>query len=214
MMKRRGFFSIGIAALLSGCGTLSKPPATYVLGSAPPATDSARPLIGRKTVYVQRALVPDYLDTTDIQARRAANEMVSSPTGRWGERLSVGITGALTADLARRLPDEVVTAERPLDPAWRQVLVNVETFEAHADGTVVLVARWRVADGDTIMAGQRVSLTDQAGGTGDAAVVAAMSRLVDRLADPIASALAPVTPLYAPVPQGHTSNPRQRGARR
>jgi uncharacterized protein len=178
--------------LLSACGTGGPVPATYVLGDAAPAVNSDQSVVGRNVVYVQRVLVPDYLDTTDIQTRQAANELKPSKTGRWGERLSLGITGALTRSLARLLPRDVVTAERPLDTAWRQVLVNVETFEPRLDGSVVLVARWQVTDGGGhgALAGERLSLTAQAGGIGDADVVAAMSRLVDQLAARVAAALA------------------------
>lgn len=185
----------GVGVLLSGCGSGGPLPATYVLGDAAPAVNSDQSVVGRNVVYVQRVLVPDYLDTTDIQTRQAANELKPSKTGRWGERLSLGITGAFTRTLARLLPNDVVTAERPLDTAWRQVLVNVETFEPRSDGSVVLVARWQVIDGGGhgTLAGERLSQTDQAGGTGDAAVVAAMSRLVDQLAARVAGALSQST---------------------
>jgi uncharacterized protein len=191
MMIRRGLLLAGLGVLLAGCGFGGPAPATYVLGDAAPAANNEQPLVGRNVVYVQRVLVPDYLDTTDIQIRQTANELKPSKTGRWGERLSLGVTGAFTRTLGRLLPGDVVTAERPLDPAWRQVLVNVETFEPRTDGSVVLVARWQVTDGSGhgAMAGERVSLTDQTGGTADAAVVAAMSRLVDRLAERVAGAL-------------------------
>jgi uncharacterized lipoprotein YmbA len=191
-MTFRRTLLLASVGLLSGCGFGGGPaPATYVLGDAAPATDTTQPLVGRNVVYVQRVLVPDYLDTTDIQIRQTANELKASKTGRWGERLSLGVTGAFARTLARLLPGDVVTAERPLDPAWRQVLVNVETFEPRTDGSVVLVARWQVTDsgGHGALAGERVSLTAQAGGPGDAAIVAAMTGLVDQLATRVARAL-------------------------
>ena len=46
---------------------------------------------------LQRVLIPDYLDTTDIQLRVGAYEIHESATGRFGERLSLAIT-LLTAD--------------------------------------------------------------------------------------------------------------------
>ncbi|MGE3481464.1 MAG: membrane integrity-associated transporter subunit PqiC [Gammaproteobacteria bacterium] len=177
------FLGLGLA----GCGSGGPPPTTYVLGSAAPAVDSVEPLDNRPVVEVKPVLVPDYLDVTDILVRGAGNVVVPSTTGRWGERLSVGMTRALARSLAQRLPNVTVIATPPAERPDRQVLVEIETFEPRADGTVVLVGRWRVLDGggqDTL-AGERVSLTERITGPGDAALVAAMSRAVDAFAERI-----------------------------
>jgi uncharacterized lipoprotein YmbA len=61
-------------------------------------------------VEVKPVLVPDYLNVSDILVRRGENALAPSPTGRWGERLSVGATRALAMGLVRRLPGLVVTS--------------------------------------------------------------------------------------------------------
>jgi len=180
---------LAIGLVLAGCSSAGPPPATYVLGSSPPAIASTEPLTGRPVIELKRVLVPDYLDVSDIMVRQSANLVAPSPAGRWGERLSVGITRALALDLSRRLPGFVVATTSPGDSSKFQVLVDVEDFGPRADGTVVLLARWRLVDaaGRRTLAGQQVSLTDRAGVTDDAAIAAAMTREVDDLASGVAA---------------------------
>ena len=82
-----------------------------------------------------------------------------------------------------------VTMTAPVQQPARQVLVDVGSFEARTDGNVVLVARWSILDGTArkLLAVQRVSLVEPVAGTGDAAVIAAMTRAVEELAGQIAA---------------------------
>ncbi len=155
----------------------------------PAATETTIPQAGLPVVEVNRVQLPDYLDTTDILERRS-NQLVPSPTGRWGERLSVGMTRALTASLAARLPHLVVTAT-PLGRPTRQILVDVAAFEPRPDHHVVLVARWTILDGATrqVLTAEQASLVEAIGGEGDDAIVAAMSRAVDDLAGRVAAGI-------------------------
>jgi uncharacterized lipoprotein YmbA len=140
-------------------------------------------------VEVKRVQFPDYLDTTDI-LRRDGNRLIPSPDGRWGERLSVGFTRALTAALAVRLSGMMVTATPPLErPTW-QVLVDVAAFEPRADDAV-LVARWTVVEGTShqIVILEQTSLVDAIPNVDDSAVVAAMSHLVEELADRVVAGI-------------------------
>lgn len=172
---------------VAACSLSGPPPAEYVLGAMPAATGTTVPQTGLPVVEVNRVELPDYLDTTDILDRRG-NQLVPSPTGRWGERLSVGMTRALIASLAARLPRLLVTAT-PLGRPTRQILVDVAAFESRPDHQVVLVARWNIVDGASrqVLTAEQTSLIEAIGGKGDDAIVAAMSRAVDELADRIAA---------------------------
>jgi uncharacterized protein len=190
---RRGawsaLLSLGAAAslLLVGCARGGPPPALYVLGAMPPAMTATTSEAGLAVVEVTEVKVPDYLDTTDLIVR-SFGRLIPSATGRWGERLSVGMTRALAASLAARLPRMVVTTARPAAPA-RRILVDVEAFEAQSDGSVVLAASWSIASGSsrqTLLA-EHSSIAVPLEKRDDAAVVAAMSRAVDELADQIAA---------------------------
>ena len=191
---------LGAALALAACSTAGPPPVTYVLGEPASPVQSAEPLTGRPVIEVRPVLVPDYLDVADILIRQGGHMVAPSPTGRWGERLSAGVTRALAAGLARRLPDLVIVTSPPVEPPSRQVLVDVATFEPSADGKVVLVAQWRVLDGDSggTLTGERVSLEKPIAGTGDPAVVAAMSSVTEELADHVAAGIERSGPAMPP----------------
>ncbi|WP_246526697.1 PqiC family protein [Plastoroseomonas hellenica] len=187
---------LGAAGVTLAACSSGPPPVTYVLGT--PASDSSAtvPLAGRPVVEVKPVLVPDYLDTSDIQLRRDGNVVAPSTTGRWAERLSAGVTRAMAAELTRRLPGLVVATTVPAERPARQVLAEIQSFEPRSNGVVVLVGRWRVLDGaarDTL-AGESVSLTAPLAGQGDAEVVAAMTRLIEDLAGRIADGVRRTTP--------------------
>jgi uncharacterized protein len=179
-----------IGFVLTGCGSGPPPPVTYVIGPPPMISANPQPLSGRPVVAVKPVLLPDYLDVSDLMVRRSDNVVAPSVTGRWGERLSVGVTRALTLDLQQRLPGLVVTRIAPLDRPTLQVFVDIDDFEPRADGMVVLVARWRLVDPASVgLLAERVSLTEPSTGSSDAAMAAGMTRAVDDLAAPVAAAV-------------------------
>lgn len=177
-----------VSLMLAGCGGGGPPPVTYVLGPPAPAIASIEPLTGRPVIEVKHVLVPDYLDVSDIMVRRSENVASPSATGRWGERLSAGLTRVLAYDLSRRLPGFVVTAT-PVGNSAIQVLVDIEDFAPRSDGTVVMLAQWHMLDGSSrgTIAGEQISLTGRAAGSGDAAIAAVMTREVDDLAARVAA---------------------------
>ena len=156
-----GFAVAAVALGLAACGTGGSPPVTYVLGTPPAAQNNVEPLVGRPVLEVKPVLLPDYLDVSDIMVRRSENMIAPSPTGQWGERLSVGATRALTSDLQERLSGVLVTNTAPLDRPALQVIAELETFEPQADGTVILVTRWRLVNtaSHRVLASERVSLS-------------------------------------------------------
>ncbi|MBV8537425.1 MAG: membrane integrity-associated transporter subunit PqiC [Alphaproteobacteria bacterium] len=185
---RRARPVVAATALIVAACAAGPPPKTYVLGAAPAVVDTAAPLPGRPVLEVRRVLVPDYLDGTDIVSRGPGNLVEPSRTGRWGERLSLGVTHAVAAALSRRLPEVVITTNPPPEGAACQLLLDVQVFEADTDGRVAFVAQWRIlaaTSGDTL-AGEQASFTEPIAGMGDEPVVAAMSTAVDKLADRVA----------------------------
>jgi uncharacterized lipoprotein YmbA len=171
---------------LWGCGSYPLPK-VYVLGDSPPMTPGVSRRIDMPVIELRTVSVPDYLDTTDILRRTGPNQVVASPTGQWADRLSVGVTQALVSDLSARLPKVDVETRSAYEPA-RRLLVDIERFEIAADGQCTLVARWRMtsaagavsapSEGGTFVAG--------AGSGGDADDAAAMTHLIDQLADRVA----------------------------
>ena len=165
----------------------------YVLSDAVDTPMDGTAAVGRTELQLERVLVPDYLDTTDILSRAGEHELNASASGRWGERLSLGITHALWADLAARLPQDRVMLARPAAKSARQILVNVDAFDVRPNGHCVLAANWTILDTDrtVVLAAGRGTFTvpsDRSGKPSDAAVVSAMAEALGQLADSIALA--------------------------
>lgn len=164
----------------------------YVLGTPLESTETAA--IG-PVVWLRRVSVPDYLDSTDIVWRAGQHGLQTSPTGRWGERLSLGITQALATDLMAKLPQNRVVSS---DPGWkstRELHVDVEGFDVWPDGHCVLSATWTLTEttNGAVLGGARETFTaaPARGETQtDVRVVAGMADVLRKLADSIASAAA------------------------
>jgi uncharacterized lipoprotein YmbA len=170
-------------ALLAGCA-VPPDPRSYVLGDPPEPLPLATNQSGRPVIRLLPVSVPDYLDTRDILLRSGQNEVTASPTGRWAERLSVGVTHALAAALSVRLPGTDIVADQLDVPPERRIMVDVQAFEIRPDRQCLLSVQWIVAssDGDRVLSRERASFVEQATDTSDAAVAAAMSRAIARLA--------------------------------
>ena len=183
--------------VLTGCASTPLP-RTYVLSTPADPVAGVHNEAGRLVVELPTVALPDYLDSTDILLRDGRNELKASPTGRWGERLSVGITHALEVALARRLPGVLVTRTSMPGQQSLRLMVDVEAFDVQPYGQCVLTARWMIPGDDQQAAaiaerGTFVTKATAAPGTTgplpDAAIVSAMAAAVDQLADRIAGSL-------------------------
>ncbi len=178
-----------VAVLLAGCG-FAPPMRTYVLGDRPQGAQAVQPPGGLAVIELKTVSLPDYLDSTDILRRVGPNEVVPSPTGRWGERLSQGITGALASALSRRRPDLSIVTVPPPRPGQR-IVVDFQAIDIEATGQCRMVANWRITGADARgpwKIGHAV-VDESAGSMDDAAVAAALTRAIDQLAERIATAL-------------------------
>ncbi|MBX2831556.1 MAG: PqiC family protein [Rhodospirillales bacterium] len=179
-----------VFTMLAGCTTIE--PRIYLLGYPSDITPVARDETGMPIIEVEPVSVPDFQDSRDIFVRKGANELVADPAARWGERLSVGMTRALSAALAKRKPEFRVTSSKPAVIIAQKVRVDVDTFEIRADGLCLLGARWTI----TGQGGRQTATTDyarfvvNAAGVDTASVVGAMTQAVDQLADRISLALS------------------------
>jgi uncharacterized protein len=185
---RRSLLLLVLNSVVAAC--ISGPvPATYVLSHAVDFTKDTESA-GGPVVQLRRVLVPDYLDTTDMIERVDQYQLKSSSTGRWGERLSLGITHALGIDLAIRLPTNTVTFDHPADKSVKQILVSVDRFDVWRDGHCVLTANWSILEthSGAVLAegrGNFVTVPARGGSPGDGAIVAGMADAVSELADSI-----------------------------
>jgi uncharacterized protein len=194
---RRSLVLLVLDTVVAAC--ISSPmPATYVLSHAVDFTTETESARG-PVVQLRRVLVPDYLDTTDMLERVGQYQLKSSSTGRWGERLSLGITHALGSDLAIRLPMNRVTFDHPAEKSVRQILVSVDRFDVWRDGHCVLTANWSILEtpSGAVLAegrGNFVTTPVHSGNPSDGAIVAGMADAVSQLADRIALAAKGLPP--------------------
>jgi uncharacterized protein len=180
--------------LLLGCSA-GPPRRIYVLEGQENPIASVTSDAGRPVVELKSVLLPDYLDTTDMLLRDGQNELKISPTGRWGERLSIGVTRALGRALTKQLPGVVVDRSDTSRQPARTLLVNISAFDVWPDRRCILTARWTILgeDGRSLGAGERAtiitSVAPSSNGIEDVAVVQAMDGALGQLADQIAADL-------------------------
>ena len=210
---RRACAAAASAVLLLACCASAPLPRIYVLESARPVPTDMSPGRDGDRIQVAPIAIPDYLDSTDLLMRQGAHELVASSTGRWGDRLSLGLREALASDLRARLPRDFITTTRDLDPLARQLLLTVSALDVWQGGRCILTASWSISGKrggtpilveDTFMiqsgagagsgqsgagAGSGQSGTG-AGSGGDSIVVASMATAVAMLADRIAASVA------------------------
>jgi uncharacterized lipoprotein YmbA len=186
-MRHARWCILPIAAMLPGCA--SNPDQSVYVMPAPTSLAAGSPIAtGALVIQLRQIILPDYLDTSDLMTRTGQYGIEASRTGRWGERLSKGVTRALAADLGQRLPAEIVADGPDYTPSAR-LEVTVSAFDV-TRATSVLAANWSVkwpGDRRPPMTGQGSFSTSVAPPGGDLAVVAAMAETVAELSDGIAA---------------------------
>ncbi len=181
MIPRRAAICCSAALLLAACAA---PPLTLYTLETTPSPMAALPL-GKKplVIAVARITIPDELDTENIVIRDG-NTLRRSTQGRWGTRLSLGITGRLTQRLAERRPDALVT-DRPLTetPAYR-VLINISRLDITPAGEATCDADWLIVPQDSAKPARRdrAHLTATGRAATDQEVVTLISTVLDQLA--------------------------------
>jgi uncharacterized lipoprotein YmbA len=188
-MKYTSWCVLPIAALLAACA--SNPDRSVYVMPAPTSVKTGVPAApGTLTLKLRPVILPDYLDTTDLVTRTGQYGIAVSQTGRWGERLSRGVTRALADDLGRRLPGMIIT-DGPAQMPSAQIQVTVSAFDV-TTVTSVLVASWTITgqgdDHAPVMHNGTFTVSVAPPG-GDLAVVAAMAETVDELSDEIAATM-------------------------
>lgn len=174
---------VGLAALPAACG--SPNPTLYVLAVQPGATVTGTP----RNIEMRAVSLPRYLERSGI-VRSSDNYRVDVLANDWwGEPLGAMLTRVLTEELGQRLPSSTVYADSGAISATPDVTieVNVQRFDQDRSGQVLL-------SGQFALEGKRSSargfaLTQVPASATTAALVAAMSLGVSRLADQIAASL-------------------------
>jgi uncharacterized lipoprotein YmbA len=188
-MFLRGLVLLLVTVIATSC--IGGPTSRVYVMSAPIASEQTTTSQGSApTLQVETASLPAFLDNNDILVRRGPYALESSQTGHWGERLSLGITHALAADLGRRLPGYTVGMGPPHAPGDRRLRVEVDSFDVYPDGHCVLSASWSVhqksASGlPTVGHGLFATPASAVAHADDEQLIRSMSTTVNQLADAI-----------------------------
>ncbi len=172
------------ASLLAGCAA---PPLTlYTLGGPAIASGAGAPAPAARVIEIPRVTLPDYLDSEDILVRRGS-VLQRSTQGRWATRLSMGVTGLITARLAARDPAVLVTSQPQLEAPAARVWINISRLDVTSDGVATLEADWAaVPRGAAIPAHrERARFTATGPAATDQDVVALEEAVLTQLADAI-----------------------------
>jgi uncharacterized lipoprotein YmbA len=188
----RSIASLLSLLLLSACAGTSPPTHFYLLEASTTApTGQAVPGL---SIGLGPVALPDTLDRPQIVTRSGGYAVDLGEFHRWAGNLKANMSRVIATRLMQRLGTERVylhpwPSYRVLD---HEISVDVLQFDGELGGSAVLSGSWTLLDGE----GRRqlyLGAFDlrEPTATGDhRAMVAAMSRLTERLADLIAAKLA------------------------
>lgn len=144
-------------------------------------------------IELRKPALAGYLDRAEIVSRVVAYRLRIASGDSWSEPLGDMIGRLLSDDLAARLPGSLVFTELSPIAADPDAIVSldVERFDLGEEGFVVLVAEVTVErpTSHAPVASRRLVLKMAPAGPDTASLVAAMSSLVGRLSDVVASYL-------------------------
>lgn len=177
----------------AGCATTG-PAKFYTLSSAGSTVEKLeRPDDHTLSIEVGPVEIPDYLDRPYLVTRSGRNELMISDFHRWAGPLQDEISRALAEDLSAQLSTDNVYiypwTQTP--PVNYHVRVRVIRFEGTPGEQVMLKAYWSVyGDSKTALLAENSSqFHEETGGRNYSALVAAMSRALDKLSSEIADAI-------------------------
>lgn len=186
-----------MSVFLTGCFSLKPQPDPsrfFVLGEAV-TTATKGGLDCPRIVLVGPVRLAGHLESTRIAQRHGAHEIVYFDWDYWAESLSTAVPAQLITRLENRLPDVCVASYQTLAPKTNtiQLAVFVDQFEMTENQEVVAAMRWTITDPDdpkTVKQGETRMRRTNTGTHGDVASgVAALSNLLDELADQLAGEL-------------------------
>ena len=180
------FFLFLAVLWLAGCAQSGKK--FYVLTPAGPAMGGGGVGIG-----VGPVTLAEYVDRSNLVIQQAPNELAVAEDHRWAGDLSASIARVTAANLGRQMETgnvRIYPWQRD-DELRYQVTLEIRQLHGGADGYAVIEAAWRAyALPERTLKASRTFVDREAfQEDGYAAMVAAQSRLLERLAADIAAGL-------------------------
>lgn len=186
-MHRTAPLGLVLILFLAGCAG-SAPTRFYLLDSQAPAASAGTS--GDIVLGLEPVALPAYLDRPDIVTRTTRHRLNLAEFDQWAERLDVNVARVLADGLAAYLPAHrvVLLANQPAETDV-DLRLYLDRFERQATGEVLLAAAWTLEEGASgaPLATGSARIREAVRGGGYDAIVAAMSRALDRLSWRIAA---------------------------
>ncbi len=197
IFSRRLATALFLVTLISVCGCLgrSQPTRFYLLQpiSGIPAEKTAAVKLEGMRIGIGPVTIPEYVDRPQIVTLVGPHELVLADFDQWSEPLKESVPRTLGENLSALLSTQHMylypwTGSANID---YQIEVDVTRFDAAQDGDAALNARWTILAGNSkeILMRKHSVITQEAGGIGCAALVAAESGALEQLSREIAAAI-------------------------
>ncbi len=180
------FFILLAVLLVAGCAQSNK--SFYVLTANGPAPSGGGTAIG-----VGPVTLAEYIDRPNLVVQQGSNQLALSEDNRWAGDLSASIARVTAANLGREMKTGNVRtypwqSDEEID---YQVTLDIRQLHSEVDGYAVIEAGWRAYSlPDRKLKASRTFVDrEPLAADGYAAMVAAQSRLLARLAENIAAGL-------------------------
>jgi len=187
---------IVISGGLAGCLKARTDPSRFYLLTPIASNESAtssQPRRSSVVIGLGPISLPDYVNRPQLVTRSTTNEIIISDFDRWAEPLPANIQRVLSQNLAALLPAYHVVKH----PWYRtakiryQVQVDFLRFEPSSDGTVTVIANWKIRDGRSKKT-RRTQTLSMSSATNSALTekrVASLSQALGELSTEIATSL-------------------------
>lgn len=178
--------------LIAGCGS-SPPTNFYALKPTPPESSGVAEVAPGAPILVDAVRIPPVLDRPEIVRATGSSRVTVSGHDRWAAPVGGMIRTVLAQNLRSRMPASAILSSEDVNGGApkRDLVVDIQEFQADASDTVVLSADWGLLDNAARAARPHHERITVSGAGGDAdSQVAAMSRALGELADRIVAAIA------------------------
>jgi uncharacterized lipoprotein YmbA len=186
---------LAAAAVVAGCAN-SRPARFYTLSPvlSAPAGNSDRTGGTGMVLEIGPIEVPAYLERPQIVTRTGANELHVEDFHLWAEPIDRNIARVIAENLSAELATDLVEpfpAGRSAPVDYR-IKIEIVRFDASQTGEVMLVARWRILDGqgETFVPQRRSQFSETVDPVSYDGIAAGMSRLLGRLCLELAEAVS------------------------
>jgi uncharacterized lipoprotein YmbA len=192
------WLAIAVVAL-AGCAANTPRTHYYTLDAVARSSNSAAGSTAATStvrVSVWQVNIPEVVDRSQLVVRSAPNRVEIADFHRWAEPLRLGVARVVADDIAARLGDGfTVVSGQPggLKPDVR-VSLDVQKFEAVPGEGVTVEALWTVRPATGEARTGRSLAEERAPGQDYAAIAAAFSRALARIADDVGAEIQTRTP--------------------